>query len=177
MSYRDVLYEVAVGQNGYVTTDDVRQLAIPPVQLRLLAGRSGLTHVARGLYRFNAMPSGPHDEFMEAVLRVGPDAYLTHDAVLALHGLALVNPIRIRVGTSKRSRRQQPKTIEVVWRTLAAADLTCYEGIPSATVRRAIIDCRPLVMAERLIAAIDDALAVGLLRSDEVPALKRYVGQ
>ena len=34
------------------------------------------------------------------MLRVGADSYLTHDAVLALHDLGLVNPRRIRTAAS-----------------------------------------------------------------------------
>ncbi|MCU1400122.1 MAG: hypothetical protein JWN62_3231 [Acidimicrobiales bacterium] len=45
---------------------------------------------------------------MEAVLRVGADAYLTHDAVLAFHELAQVNPRLIRVGTPRRVRARMP---------------------------------------------------------------------
>ena len=105
MSYREQFYEIAIGQNGYVTTADAATLDIPGIQLQLLAGRRGVTHIAHGLYRFDAMPTSTTDEYMEAVLRVGPGAYLTHDAVLALHGLASVNPTQIRVGTPNRPRR------------------------------------------------------------------------
>jgi hypothetical protein len=37
-------------------------------------------------------PNTGRDRYMEAVLRVGPDAYLTRDAVHALYDLGLVNP-------------------------------------------------------------------------------------
>ena len=175
MSHRDRLYKTAIGQNGYVTTGDAASLGIAPAQLQLLAGRRGLTHVAYGLYRFDAMPASTTDEYMEAVLRVGPDAYLTHDAVLALHGLALVNPTRLRVGTPHRSRRRQPSNIEVIWRTLPPADLTSYEAIPAATVRRALLDCRPLIMSERLHTAIDEAFERGLLTPGDVTDLHAQV--
>ena len=175
-TYRERLYELAMGQNGYVTTDDAAGLGIPPVQLRLLAGRHGLTHIAHGLYRFDAMPVTATDEYLEAVLRVGRGAYLSHDAVLALHGLALVNPTRLRVGTNRRPRRQQSANIEVVWRTLPDCDLTAYEGIPSATVRRALLDCRELIMRERLVTAIDEAATQGLLTASEAVELNREIG-
>ena len=42
-------------------------------------------HVAYGLYRFDDSPRTGKEELIEAVLRVGAEAFLTHDSVLALH--------------------------------------------------------------------------------------------
>lgn len=175
MGLQEQLYEVALGQNGYITSADVTELGIDRVWLVQRATREGLTRISHGLYRFDAMPVDSTDEFMEAVLRVGPDAYLSHDAVLALHSLALVNPRRIRVGTPRRSRRQQPPTIEVIWRKLPPEDLTTYEGIPSATVHRALLDCAPVIMTDRLLDAIDNAVAKGLLTPERAADVRERV--
>jgi len=166
-TYRRRLRERALDQYGYVTTDDATHLRVPPVELRKLAGRGGLQALAYGLYRFDDIPTTGRDEYMEAVLRVGRDAHLTHDAVLALHDLGLVNPRRIRVGTPHRVRSRIPGHIEVVPQLLSAADLTVYEGLPSATIARALLDCRALVMPDRLIDAAREAAARGLLRRSE----------
>lgn len=162
-TYRRRLRERALDQYGYVTTRDAADAGVPAVELRKLAQRGGLDHVARGLYRFDDVPRTGRDEFMEAVLRTGPDAFLVDDAVLALHDLGLVNPRRIRVGTPKRTRASLPGSIEVVHRRLDPHELTVYEGVPSATVARALLDCRGLVMGERLVAAARDAARRGLL--------------
>ncbi|MDZ7733540.1 MAG: hypothetical protein U5R31_11000 [Acidimicrobiia bacterium] len=100
---------------------------------------------------------------MEAVLVVGRDAYVTHDAVLALHDLGLINPRRIRVGTPHRVRTQLPDRVEMIRRDLDPADLTLFEGIPTTTVAQALIDCRDLVMGERLVGAAQEAAERGLL--------------
>src|SRR5688572_25436351 len=113
-TYRRRLRELALDQYGYVTTANAEQIDVPAVELRKLASRGGLAHVAYGLYRFDDVPVTHRDDFMEAVLRVGRDAYVTHDAVLALHDLGLVNPRRIRVGTPHRVRSRIPDQIEVV---------------------------------------------------------------
>ena len=91
-TYRRRLHDQALEQYGYVTTRDAAEVAVPAVELRKLAQRGGLERVAYGLYRFEDIPRTGRDEFMEAVLRVGPEAYLSHDAVLALHDLGLANP-------------------------------------------------------------------------------------
>jgi len=166
-TYRRRLFRHALDQYGYVTTQDAADLGIPAVELRKLAGTGGIEHIAYGLYRFDDVPRTGRDQFMESVLRVGPDAYLTHDSVLALHELALVNPRRIRIGTPKRARPRLPDYIEVIQRRLEPYDLTIYESIPTTTVARALFDCRGLVIGERLVSAAKEAAARGLLRKGE----------
>lgn len=61
-----------------------------------------------------------------------------------------------------------PNLIEVVVVKIPLSDLTVYNGVPSTTVARALLDCRPIVMGERLIAATHDAAARGLLDPSEV---------
>lgn len=175
-TYRRRLFDHALDHYGFVTTGDAAKLGVPAVELRKIARRGGVRHVAYGLYRFEDVPPTPEDEFMEAVLRVGPGAYLTGDAVLDLHGLGLVNPRRIRVGTAKRARPKLPARIEVVRAALPPEDMTTYEGIPSATVARALRDCRHTIMGERLIDAVREAERRGLVRRREARALLAELG-
>jgi predicted transcriptional regulator of viral defense system len=136
-TYRRRLHDQALDQYGYVTTRDAAELAVPAVELRKLAQRGGLDRLAYGLYRF--------------------------DAVLALHDLGLANPRRIRVGIPRRARPRLPASVEIVQRHLEPVDLTTYEGIPSTTVARALLDCRDLIMIDRLIDAVEEAARRGLL--------------
>ena len=175
-TYRRRLAAHAADQYGYVTTRDATELQIPPVELPKLAATGGLAHVAYGLWRFDDQPRTGRDQFMEAVLRVGADAYLTHDAVLAFHELAQVNPRRIRVGTPHRTRARVPDFVEVVRQQIDPADLTVYEGIPSATVARALIDCRDTIMRDRLLDAVTTAKKSGLLRTREVQRVLDAIG-
>ena len=172
---RRQLYEVSLDQYGYVTTADAAALGIPDTTLYRLYTSGGLTQVARGLYRFAAVPAAANDEFMEAVLRVGPGAYLTGQSVLAMHSLGLVNPRFVYVGTSRRSRRQLPPTVKVDWRKLSDDDLTVYEGVPSASVRRALIDCSDIIMSDRFATALIKAHDEGLLTSHEVDDIQSVV--
>jgi len=170
-THRRVLRDVALDQYGYITPTDAEALGVPAIELRKIAQRGGLDHSAYGLYRFADIPITEFDTFMEAVLRSGPDAHLTHDAVLALHGLALVNPRRIRVGSPHRVRRTLPESIEVIREHVAPDDLTSYEGIPSTTVRRALLDSRDIVMIDRLVEATEEAGRRGLVPRHQLTAL------
>ena len=175
-TYRRQLHERALEQYGYVTTRDAEDLEVPPVELRKIAQRGGVEHVAYALYRFEDVPRTGRDQFMEAVLRAGPEAYLSHDAVLDLHDLGLVNPRRIRVGTPRRARPQLPESVVLIHRRLDPDELTVYEGIPSATVARALLDCRGLAMGERLINAAREAARRGLLRRSEADQVLTELG-
>lgn len=166
-TYRQRAWELAIGQYGYVTTADAHELGIPVIELGKLSARGQIRHVAYGLYRFDDLPPTRYDTFFEAVARVGRDAHLTGDAVLALHNLALVNPRQIRVGVARRVRAELPGWIEVVREEVAPEDLTRYELIPSTTVAHAIRACQGTVMSDRLLTAIGDARREGLITADE----------
>jgi len=166
-TYRRSLRERALDQYGYITTHDADELDVPAVELRKLAHRGGLEHLAYGLYRFEDVPHTGKEQFMEAVLRVGHDAHLTGDAVLALHDLALVNPRRVRVGAHDRVARKLPEFIEVVRTNVPDSERTRYEGIPATTIARALRDSKGTVMEDRLIEAAHEAIRAGLLRRKE----------
>jgi len=167
-TYRRKLFEVAVGQYGYVTTADAAAMGVPPIELPKLTEHAGFMNIAYGLYRFEDVPHSTRDLFAEAVCRVGGDAHLTGDAVLAFHELALVVPRRLRVGTARRVRAKLPDWIRVVREQLPENDLTIYDGVRSATVAHALIDSRKIVMTDRLIDATHDARRQGLLTGVEV---------
>lgn len=175
-TYRDKLWELAAGQYGYVTAADAHELGVPVVELGKLAARGRLQRVGHGVYRFEEFPADPRGQYLEAVLRVGPDAHLTGDAVLSLHGLALVNPRRISVGTPRRNRTKVPDWIRVVRDDAGAEELTEYEGIPSTTVAAALRACRATLMPERLLDAVEDATRAGLLARRDAQALREESG-
>lgn len=60
-----------------------------------------------------------------------------------------------------------PAHIEMIRRDLAPDQLTLVEGIPTTTLARALLDCRDLVMGERLEEAARAAADRGLLRRRE----------
>lgn len=170
-TYRRRLRERALDQYGYVTTDDAEDLGVPAVELRKLHHRGGLEHVGHGLYRFDDVPTTSRDEFMEAVLRVGRDALLAGDAVLALHDLGFAHPRRIRVATPRRVRRRLPAFITVERRVVPPGRRTRYEGIPAMTVAEAIRESRGRLMHERLRNAVTQATEAGLINSAEAERL------
>jgi hypothetical protein len=169
--YRSALYTIAAKHHGFLTTEMAKAVGVPAVEVRKLAARGGLSNVTRGLYRVEGIDGGPGAPFAEAVLRVGPDAHLLGDSVLALHDLALVNPRRIKVGTPHRVRRDLPDHIQLIHTRTDPTRLTEYDGIPSLTVAAAIRDSIGAVMPERLVEAVERAADEGLVRRREASAL------
>lgn len=173
MTYRERLREVADENYGYVTTADLQQLDIPPVELRKLANRGKLVHVRRGVYRFPDTHPTERDAFATALATVGPDAYLVRDAVLALHGLAFVNPAKIRVATPRRVRHKVPDFVKLEHPGSTIEKIKTYEGLKTTTVARAILESRGLVLQERLEDALIDARAQGLVNRKEFQEVRK----
>ena len=174
--YRSALYALAAEHHGFVTTEMARAIGVPSVEVRKLAARGGMSNVARGLYRVEGIDGGDRAPYAEAVLRVGDDAHLVGDSVLALHDLALVNPRRIKVGTPRRVRKDLPSHIQLVHTQTDPADLTEYDGIPSLTVAAALRDSIGAVMPDRLSEAVERAADEGLVRRRDATALVAEIG-
>jgi predicted transcriptional regulator of viral defense system len=171
-TYRRRLWDVAVATYGYVTTREAAELDIPSVELRKLANRGFLEQIGRGLYRFVDFPPSHLDWYMEAVLWVGPDAVLSHDAVLALHDLAYANPDTLRVTTPHRVRKTHPRRdVTIIQADVPDHERTVYHQIPCTTVARALRDSRYLVMPQRLHEAAEGARQRGLLLAHEYEAV------
>lgn len=171
MTHFDDIYEVAADNYGLVTSAEARELGIAKSELRRWVDAGKLQRRGHGVYKLSRYVPTAHDRYAEAVTLVGDDSFLIGEAVLAMHGLALVNPKKITVGTPKRVRKRLPEWIQAV--TATNKTTTCYEGIPSQSVAEAIADCKGRVMSERLKAAADAARDAGLITKSEHARLKR----
>lgn len=164
--YREVVREIALDHYGYVTTRQAADAGVPPVELPKLAARGGLENIAYGLYRVADIPPTPYDQLAEALLRVGEDAYLHGESVLALFGLADVNPRQVKVAVPRRARPRLPAHIELT-QTARGARTTLYEGLRAQPVVDALTECRGRIQSERLLSAAKLARADGLLTTAE----------
>lgn len=170
--YRDIVREIALDHYGYVTTKAVAAAGVPAVELPKLAARGGLEHVAYGLYRVRDVPRTAFDQFAEALLRAGDGAYLRGESVLALFGLADVNPRQITIAVRRRTRPTLPSSVAL---TLVKDDVRTiqYEGLESQLVADAILECRGRVEDGRLRDAVEEARKMGLLTTAEWQRVRR----
>ncbi len=169
------LFEIAADQNGFITTEDVRDLGGAPQVLIDMRRHGHVDRVGHGLYRFRALPAGPFDELMQATLWPRRLGVISHDSALDLWDLCDVNPARIHVTVPKaaRLRRTAPALYEVHVRDLDAAEVTRVEGIPAVVPTRAILDGIERHLDRRLIdQAIEAARRRGLVTRDELAVLE-----
>ena len=164
--YRDVVREIALDHYGYVTTREAAEAGVPAGELPKLAARGGLDNIAYGLYRVPDVRATEFDQFAEALLRVGEGAYLHGESILALFGLADVNPRHIKVAVPRRARPTLPPYIEL---TQVTGDVRTvfYEGLESQPVADAILECHGRIESTRLLEAAKRARAEGLLTTAE----------
>lgn len=166
LKYRDVVREIAVDNYGYVTTRAAARAGVPPVELPKLASRGGMVNIAYGLYRVSDVPVTEFDQFAEALMRSGEGAYLHGESVLALLGLADVNPRWIDVAVPRRTRSRLPGFIRRI-STSRAIHTTVYQGLACQPVADALLECRGMIEDARLREAADEARAQGLLTTTE----------
>lgn len=166
MTYREIVREIALDSYGYVTTKAAVAAGVPVVELPKLAARGGLDHVAHGLYRVSDVPPTAYDQFAEALLRVGEGAYLHGESVLALFGLADVNPRQIKVANRRRARPKLPPFVELT-HVKGDARTTVYEGLRAQPVADAILECHGRIETDRLLDAARQARKDGLLTTIE----------
>lgn len=165
MSHFDDIYEIAADNYGLITVAEARNAGVTKTELSRWVANGRLERRGRGVYKLVKYIPTELDAYAEAVVLVGDGSFLIGDAVLAMHGLALVNPKRLRVGTPERIRKRLPEWVAPV--TVKGKARTQYEGIPSQTVAEAILDCRGRVMPERLRSAANDARKRGLMTESE----------
>jgi predicted transcriptional regulator of viral defense system len=163
----EILFEVAADQRGYVTQRQARAHGVAPTTLVQMARRGQVEHVAHGLYRFKAFPSGPLDAYMEAALwPQGTRGVLSHETALDLYGLSDANPDKIHITVPVRHtvRRQRPDLYEIHHADLEPDEVTWRDGLPLTTVVRTILDCHRTHLRRGLLQqALEQARARGLI--------------
>lgn len=173
VTIRDVLWDVAVEQYGFVTTTDAHRLGVPVVELGKLGARGKLKRVAYGLYRFPEWPVGSRDHLMEAVLWTrDPAAALSHETALDVYELSDVNPDRVHVTIPQKANAMRrvhvPAAYVVHHDDLSPGQRTFWEQIPTVTVATAIDQCIAGGLRSDLVRqAIEQARARGLMGSDQ----------
>lgn len=174
MTFYDEIYEVAADNYGLISSAQAKELGVSDKELSRLAKDGRLERVGHGIYRiFHHMPE-PNDPYALAVMRVGQEAYLYGESVIAMHGLAPTNPAHIFIATPKRVRKKLPKHLHVVRRN-NQGDVSSYEGVPSQTIPAATKSCKGTMMPERLIEAARNARAKGLITPDEETELMGFL--
>lgn len=174
----DTLVETASDHHGYVTTIQAREAGVDPTQLRLLAGRGRLEHVARGVYRVPVLPRSEYDDLAFAVAWARGRAVISHESALLLHRLSDVNPsvVHLTAPPDNHPRAQGGGPVRVHRRELPADDVAMVNGLPVTTVARTIEDCLELATdPAQLHLAIRQARQTGDLAPAQAERLEQLI--
>ncbi len=166
----DALFAVAEGQAGYFTTGQAARAGYSRQLVAHHARAGNFERVRRGVYRLKRFPGSAREDLYVAWLRSGPDAVVSHESALELHGLSDILPSAIHL-TLPRSSSRRRSGIRMHTSDVTADEVTTRDGLPVTTVIRTIADVARAGMASEHVAdAISDALDRGMVSEDELRA-------
>ena len=172
MTQYDDICEEAIGNYGLISTERAAELGVHRKELYDWVRLGRMEKCGRGLYRITHYLPTEYDHYAMAVALVGGEAWLWGDAVLAMHNLALVNPVRYKVATKRNVRRELPEWIEVVHR-FDKADVDEFNGIPCQNLASVFIDYKDSLMRDRILQAIQEASNKSLLNVSDMERLRK----
>lgn len=170
MSHFDDIYEIAADNYGVVTYAEAHGEGVQGTELSRWVSSGRLERVGHGVYRLTRWVPTGRERYAEALALVGPGAVLWGESVLALLGLAYVNPGVVCVAPGRRVRRKLPSWVRVTDAPVVRRG--SYEGIACQDVAEAILACRGRVLTGRLRDAADEAARQGYVTKRERDALR-----
>ena len=172
MKLYDHIHSVALANYGLITSSQATELGVRQKDLLEWVKIGRLEKCWRGVYRLVHYLPTEYDRYAEALATIGKDAMIWGESVLAMHNLAMVNPPRIEVATTRRVRKELPAWISLI-RLSEEALSDDFNGIHCQPLSNAFRYCRGKVMAQRLAEAIREAEQRGLLGFVEAETLKK----
>lgn len=166
MAKIDNIYN-AVDDFGLITSAEARRLGMSNAELVQLARRGKLQRVGRGVYR---MPVWPYQEaapYAIAVKSAGPNAYLYGESVVALLGLAPIDPGRMWIASPSRVRRSLGEGVHLMEQQQPNARVEYYEGVPSQYAADAIRESVGTMGRVRVQQAAEEAVRLGYITQSE----------
>ena len=164
--------DLAIDNYGIITSAEAISLGVAIKDMCEWVHNGRLEKVWRGVYRLAQYPFSELCHYAEAVALVGKGSWIYGESVLAMHDLALVNPLHTMVATTQRIRKTLPKWIRLV-KLPDATDCQDYNGIPCQNLASALIEAKGRIMEDRLRQAIIDAHNRGLLDIDDDNRIRR----
>ena len=174
------LYQIAAPQGGYFTAAQARAIGYAYSQQHYHVSQGTWLRVGRGLFRLRDFPAGEREDLIRWSLwsrnRQGvPQAVVSHETALTLHGLSDVMPARIHLTVPKEFRKQVPPGCALHWDNLRASDVEARDGYQVTTPLRTLLDAASSALSqEHLDQAVGDALERGLVRRQQ---MRKAVGR
>jgi very-short-patch-repair endonuclease len=177
-SLSKLVWSLARRQHGVIARWQLMELGASRAWIEHRIAKGRLHPVHRGVYAVGRPELTQEGHWMAAVLRCGPDAYLSHLSAAAHWQIR--RPPRGPIDISLIAAVfRQPPGIRVHRRpSLVATDLTTHEGIPITTPIRTLIDLATRLSARELEAAVNESDKLDLVDPESLrSALDERSGQ
>ena len=172
MSQYDEICDFAIANYGLVSTAQAADMGVARKDIGEWVKLGRLDRLGRGVYRIAHYYPTEYDQYALAVALVGEGSYIWGDSVLAMHNLALVNPLHVFVATNNRVRRTLPNWIKLV-KMPKGARVEVFEGIPCQKLADVLREARGKILTERLQGAVEEAERKGLMKIHEIEDLRK----
>lgn len=158
---------IAIAQHGVFSRNQARDLAFTPAQIshRLKVGR--WIEITPRVYRMAGAPDTERARLMSVVLSGGIGGVATAESALGLRGLRGFSVLPAKVAIARRPHRLALPGVFETFR-LPEPHQVLVDGIPTATVARALFDLARTRPERPLARAVDVALAARLVRIAEI---------
>lgn len=174
--HQQALLEIAADQNGYFTAKQALEAgySYPAQSYHVRVGH--WQRVERAIYRLRGFPTQPDDEYIVLSLltanRAGePQAVVSYETALAVHGISDANPARIHLTVPPKFDKVMPPHVELHRARLTQRDSEYHGAYRVTTPLRTILDIASSATAwPYLEGAIRDALRLGLIRKTHLLA-------
>ena len=175
MTKFEEIAEIAVDNYGIVTSSEATRLGVALKDMQEWVRNGRLEKAGRGVFRLSQYPYNEYCHYAESVALVGEGSWICGESVLAMFNLALVNPLKTHVATTKRVRRTLPDWIDVV-RKPSDEHKDDFNGIPIQNLASVFVEANGFLMRDRLRQAIKEARGRGLLTVDDDLKIKKELG-
>ena len=166
------LYLIAAAQGGCFTTAQARQAGYAYSQQHFHVARGNWLKIERGLFRLRGFPTVEREDLIRWSLwshnRKGtPQAVVSHDTALAVHGLSDIMPARIHLTVHRGFRKRVPPGCVLHRKALLSEEVESRMGYQITTPLRTLLDVADSALSqEHLNQAVSDALGRGLVRRE-----------
>lgn len=163
----DLLFEIALSQEGLFTTEQAAEAGYSPQLLAHHLGSGNITRVRRGVYRIVHFPAGDHEELTTLWLWSEHQGVFSHQTALALHHLSDVLPSQVHLTLPEPWRRRRlrvPDGVVLHFAEVSEDEMKWIGPIPVTGPLRTLNDCADGdIEPDILRSAAWDALDQGLV--------------
>ena len=172
----DRLFEIAVGQDGHVTTKQAAEAGYSSQLLLKYLHNGRLARVRRGVYRLVHFPATEHEDLATVWLWSDRVGVFSHETALFLHNLSDVLPRRINLtlpAAWAKRRLRVPKGVVLHHRDVPKNDRVELGVLPVTNVLRTLMDCVDAHVSPELVdAAVKQARSRNLISKDDVKTIR-----